>query len=119
GEEKFRKRHDVGAGAGSLGARAARLVGVAGDVADDRIELSDRDGQTVGGPRIHGLGLARRARARQSPPSAAQISPNRSASANSQAMPAMSSARPTAAEPMPLPGRIGGGTGRWTRPPSF
>src|SRR5262249_37515513 len=119
GEEKFRKRHDVGAGAGSLGSRAARLVGVAGDVADDRIELSDRDGQTVGGPRIHDLGLARRARARQSPPRAAQISPNRSASANSQAMPAMSSARPTAAEPMSLTRPIWGSIARLTRSASF
>src|SRR5262249_22433486 len=119
GEEKFRKRHDVGAAAGSLGARAARRVGVAGDVPDDRIELSDRDGQTVGGPRIHDLGLARRARAPQSPPSAAQISPNRSASANSQAMPAMSSARPTAAEPMSLTRPIWGSIARLTRSASF
>src|SRR5262249_31160921 len=119
GQEKFRQRHNVGAGTGSLGTRAARLVGVASDVADGRIELSDRNGQTVGGPRGHGLGLARRASARQSPPRAAQISPNRSASANSQAIPAMRSARPTAAEPISLTRPIWGSIERLTRSASF
>src|SRR4029077_708660 len=119
GQEKLRQRHNVGAGTGSLGTRAARLVGIAGDVADGRIELSDRDRQTVGGPRIHGLGLARRTRARQLPLRSDQISPNRSASANSQAIPAMSSARPTAAEPMSLTRPIWGSTARLTRSASF
>src|SRR5262249_50368286 len=119
GQEKLRQRHNVGAGTGGLGARAARLVGIAGDVAQGRIELSDRDRQTVGGPRIHGLGLARRTRARQLPLRSDQISPNRSASANSHAIPAMSSARPTAAEPMSLTRPIWGSTARLTRSASF
>ena len=49
------KRHEVGAVARGLGARAARLVGIAGDVADGRIELRDRDRQAVGGTGVHGV----------------------------------------------------------------
>ena len=41
----------------------ARLVGVAGDVADGRIELRDRDREAVGRAGVHGLDVAwRRAR---------------------------------------------------------
>src|SRR5262249_55136283 len=118
-EKKFRQRHDVGAAARGVGTGATRLIGVAGDITDGRIELSDGDRQTVGGPRIHGVGLARRARARQSAHSGDQISPNRSARASSQATAAMSSARPTAAEPMSLTRPIWGSTARLTRSASF
>ena len=53
GDEQLRERHDVGAVAGGLGARAAHLVGIAGDVAHRRIGLGDRDRQAVGGTGIH------------------------------------------------------------------
>ena len=102
GQEKLGQRQNIGTGTGGLETRAACLVGIAGNVADDGIELADCDSQPVAGPRIHNLGLARRALGRQSPHSGGQISPKRSASASSQAAAAMRSASPTAAEPISL-----------------
>ena len=39
---------EVGAVGGRLGARAAHLLGIAGNVADNRIELGDGDREPVG-----------------------------------------------------------------------
>ena len=55
------KRHDVGAHRRRLIAGAAHLVGVAGDVADGRIELRQGDLQAIGGSGVHADDLARRA----------------------------------------------------------
>ena len=41
--------------AGSLGAGAARLVGITRNISQRRIELRDRDRQTVGRTGAHGL----------------------------------------------------------------
>ena len=53
GDEQLGKRHEIGAQRGRLVARAAHLVGIAGDVADGRIELRQRDIQAVGGTGVH------------------------------------------------------------------
>ena len=37
GEKKFRQGYEIGAVASGIGARAPRLVGIAGDVADGRV----------------------------------------------------------------------------------
>ena len=69
-------------------ARAAHLFGVAGDVADGRIELRERDGEAVGGAGVHDMDVARRV----APPQCGQISPSHSANASSQVKPAIASA---------------------------
>ena len=94
------KRHEVGAVRRGLGARAARLVGIAGDVADGRIELRERDREAVGGTGVHGDRSSASDGRRQSPPMQAQMSPMRSASASSQISPARSAAT---ARPPPSP----------------
>ena len=57
--EQLGKGHQIGAVASRLGTRLARLLGVAGDVADGGIDLGDRDRQAVSGAGVHGLGLER------------------------------------------------------------
>ncbi len=58
GDEHFGKRHHVGAQSGGLIAGAANLVGIAGNVADGRVELRQRDLQAIGGTSVHGNDLA-------------------------------------------------------------
>jgi len=60
GDEQLRIDHEVGALPGRGGARAARLVGIAGDVADGRIELGDGDRQALGRALAHEGDVARR-----------------------------------------------------------
>ena len=47
-DEQLGENHQVGALGGRGGAPAAYFLGVAGDVADGRIELRERDGEAVG-----------------------------------------------------------------------
>src|SRR5262249_2561469 len=54
-DEQLRKGDEVGAVPLRLGARGARLGGVAVDVADGRVELRDRDRKGVSGTGVHGL----------------------------------------------------------------
>ena len=56
------KNDQVGAVGCGLGARIARLGGVAFDVAQGRIELGERDGETVCGFVCHGLSKSSAAR---------------------------------------------------------
>ena len=58
GEEELGEHDHVGAEPGRLGARLAHLGGVAGDVADGRVELRERDPEGFRGG--HGRGVARR-----------------------------------------------------------
>ena len=81
-------------------ARAAHLLGIAGDVADGRIELRERDGEAVGGTGVHDNDVASGGSGARR--ECGQISPSPSASASSQVKPAIASATPTAAEPMSL-----------------
>ena len=53
-QKEFRQHHQIGAVGGSLRARAASLVGIAGDVADGRIELRNRDREAVSRTCVHG-----------------------------------------------------------------
>ena len=58
GDEQLGEQHEVGALAGRIGARLARLGEIAGDVADDRVELRDGDAQDVSGAwllAMHGM----------------------------------------------------------------
>ena len=48
GEEKLGEQHEVGALAGGIRPRLARLGEIAGNVADRRVELGDGDAQDVG-----------------------------------------------------------------------
>ena len=48
GEEQLGEQHEVGALARGIGPRLARLGEIAGDVADDRVELGNGDAQDVG-----------------------------------------------------------------------
>ena len=48
GEEKLGEKHEIGALPRGIGARLARLGEIAGDVADNRVELGDSDAQDVG-----------------------------------------------------------------------
>ena len=55
GDEKFGEQDQVGALAGGIRPRLARLGEIAGDVADDRVQLGDGDAQHVGrGLAVHG-----------------------------------------------------------------
>ena len=58
GDEKLGKSDDVSAVARGFGASDTRTLQIAGDVADDRIELRHRNGEAVGGNLVHGQGLA-------------------------------------------------------------
>ena len=83
---------------GGLVARAAHFLGVAGDVADGRIELRERDVQAVGGPGVHDVDLrvpaCRRNASQQAQPLGERQQPD-------QRRPA-AAIRPTAADPMSL-----------------
>ena len=57
GDEQFGKGDDIGALARRLRARDAGALEIAGDVADNRIELRQRDGQPIGGTLVHGNDL--------------------------------------------------------------
>src|SRR5690606_335472 len=46
-DEELREQHEVGALAGGVRPRLARLGEIAGDIADDRVELRDGDAQRV------------------------------------------------------------------------
>ena len=48
GDEQLGVEHEVGALAGRIGARLARLGEIAGDIADHRVELGDGDAQDFG-----------------------------------------------------------------------
>ena len=98
GDEQLGKDDQVGALPGRGGARAAHFLGIAGDVADSRIELRERDGEAVGGAGVHGTDVAMPSRS----PQHGQIKPTHWASASSQVKPAIASATPTAAELMSL-----------------
>ena len=58
GDEQFGKGDDIAAVARRLRPRLAGKLQIAGNVADDRIELGNRDGQTVGGTVVHNQALA-------------------------------------------------------------
>ena len=51
---EFGKGNQIGAVARGLRPRRARFVGIARDIAEGRIELGDRDGESVDGTGIHG-----------------------------------------------------------------
>ena len=57
GDEQFGKSDDVGTIVRGAGARLAGKLQIAGNIADDRIELRYRNGQTIGGRSVHGAGL--------------------------------------------------------------
>src|SRR5262249_15980529 len=54
GDEQLREHHEVGALGSRLRARVPRLLGVTGDIADDRIELGKRDREPVARAVVHG-----------------------------------------------------------------
>ena len=58
GDEQFRKSDDVGAVARGLRARFARQLQIAGDVADDGVELRHGNGETIGRALGHGDDLS-------------------------------------------------------------
>src|SRR5581483_2355731 len=63
GDGELGEQHEIGAERRRLGARAARLLGIAVDIADDRIELRERDrerrgGAVVGSTGVHDGGVA-------------------------------------------------------------
>ena len=93
------QHHQIGAVGPRPSARGARLGGVARDVAHRRIQLGQRDRELGGG---FGHGSDRALRMRANCNCMLQITPMRSAMANSQNSPAMTSATPTAAEPISL-----------------
>ena len=57
GDEQFRENDQIGALGGRLLAGTPHFLGIAGDVADRRVELRDRDGQLVSGTGVHGKAL--------------------------------------------------------------
>ena len=65
GDEQFGKGDEIGAVAGGRRTRLARALQVAGDVADDGIELRHGDGETIGLTCVHAAGLAPDEPARQ------------------------------------------------------
>jgi hypothetical protein len=67
GDEEFGKRDNVGAVIRRLCARTTGAFQVAGDIADNRIELRDGNGEAIGRARIHAAGLAPECRRRQWP----------------------------------------------------
>src|SRR6202000_3462625 len=98
GDEQFRQHHEIGAVGPCALARRAHFRGVALDVARGRIELGQSDGKLIGAfghqrivPRMR-LNFNWRS----------QMTPMRSAIENSQKTPAVTSATPTAADPMSL-----------------
>ncbi len=58
GDEELGKGNDIGAVAGGLRARRAGPLEIAGNVADDRVELRHGNGQLVGRTLVHGDGLS-------------------------------------------------------------
>ena len=114
GNEQFGQHHEIGAVGAALRARGAGLGGVAGDVAHRRVQLGQRDRKLIGSFG-HGASLilimskSNIACVPRTSPDAGQTdncmlqsAPMRSAMANSQNSPAITSATPTAAEPMSL-----------------
>jgi hypothetical protein len=59
GDEQLRENHQVGALGGRGRAPTAHFLGIAGNIADGRIELRKGDGETVGGTGVHGMDVAR------------------------------------------------------------
>ncbi len=58
GDEQLGKNHQIGALRGRRLARTPHLLGIAGDVADSRIELRDRDREPIGRTPVHTNDLA-------------------------------------------------------------
>ena len=61
---EFGEQDEVGALARGLSRARRTLSRVAGDIADGRVELRERDGEPVAGAAVHGPDLARKAQAR-------------------------------------------------------
>ena len=61
-QKQFAEQDEIGAERGRLRAGGADRAGVAFDIADDAVDLRERDDETVGGRgrSVHGEGLARR-----------------------------------------------------------
>ena len=59
-EEGPHPADEIGALISRCGACAARFLGIAGDIADCRIELRDRDRELIGRTGVHGIDLAPR-----------------------------------------------------------
>jgi hypothetical protein len=59
-DEQFGEHHHIGALPRRGRARAAHLLGIAGDIADSRVELRKRDGEAVGGTSVHVVDLTMR-----------------------------------------------------------
>ena len=53
GDEQFGENDQIGALRGRLDARAAHFLGIAGDIADSRVELRDRDRELIGRAGVH------------------------------------------------------------------
>ncbi len=62
-DEQLGENNEIGALLFRLRARLAHFLRVAGDIADSRIELRERDGEAVGGTGVHEQDLAMRAAA--------------------------------------------------------
>jgi hypothetical protein len=60
GDEQLGENDQIGALPGRGRTRPAHLFGIAGHIADGRIELRERDRETVGGAGVHSKDVARR-----------------------------------------------------------